>query len=254
MLEARALAFGYRGFPVGLDASFTLSAGEVVCLLGPNGCGKTTLFKTVLGLIPRQGGKVLIDGDAIEALPRQEVARRLAYVPQAHPAVFPYSVGEIVLMGRTAHRGMFASPTAEDRRRARRALDELGIEELAVRDYTRLSGGQRQLVLIARALAQESPYIVLDEPTASLDYGNQVRLLERVRSLAGAGRGLIMSTHNPDHAFALASRVLAMRDGLIVADGAPADILDAARLAEIYGVAVDVVTLADGRRITVPAA
>jgi iron complex transport system ATP-binding protein len=181
-LEARALGFGYPGKPVGRGVDLAVGVGEVVCLLGPNGSGKTTLFKTLLGLLPAQGGEVWIDGRLLESLARSEVARRVAYVRQAHAAHFPYVVLDMVIMGRTAHLGPFARPGARDHAAAMAALETLGIADLAAADYTRISGGQRQLALIARALAQAAPLIVMDEPTASLDFGNQALVLREVRA------------------------------------------------------------------------
>jgi iron complex transport system ATP-binding protein len=186
-LAARDLAIGYPGKPVGRGISSDAGPGDVLCLLGPNGSGKTTLFRTVLGLIPKQGGEVLFDGTPIGRLARAGIARRAAYVPQAHVAPFAFTAEEIVLMGRTARLGTFAQPGAEDRRAARAALDRLGILDLAGADYTRLSGGQRQLVLIARALAQAAPVLVMDEPTASLDFGNQVLVIGEIARRAGSG-------------------------------------------------------------------
>ncbi|MEL6316435.1 MAG: ABC transporter ATP-binding protein, partial [Pseudomonadota bacterium] len=214
-----------------------------------NGCGKTTLFKTLLGLIPRQGGAALLEGADVAGLDRRAVARRVAYVPQAHAAVFPYAVRDMVLMGRTAHRGLFASPGPEDRDRAEAALAELGIAHLAGRDYTRISGGQRQLALIARALAQDAPLIVMDEPTASLDFGNQIVVLREVRRLAAAGYGVVLSTHNPDHAFLCADHAHLLHDGATLAAGPPADALTAERLSRIYGAEIEVRVLEDGRRV-----
>jgi iron complex transport system ATP-binding protein len=251
-IEAEALAFGYPEHPVGRDASLSVGAGEVMCLLGPNGCGKTTLFRTLLGLLPPQGGRVLLGGEDISALPRAETARRIAYVPQAQAEMFPYTALDLVLMGRIAHRGMFAGPSKEDIAISRQALADLGIAALAERDVTRLSGGQRQLVIVARALAQAAPLIVMDEPTASLDFGNQVRVLSEVRRLAGRDIGIVLSTHDPDHAFAVATRVALMADGKIVASGPPREILTSERLRSVYGVEVSVEVLPDGRSVCSP--
>lgn len=239
-LEARDLAFGYPGHPVGEALDLTLRRGEAVCLLGPNGSGKTTLFRTLLGLLPPRAGRVLLDGRDLARWPRQDLARRLAYIPQAHAGVFPYTALDVVLMGRTPHIGRFAAPGRRDRAVAGAALDRLGIAHLAEADYTRLSGGQRQLVLLARALAQEAAYLVLDEPTASLDFGNQVLVLGELRKLRAAGLGIVLSTHAPDHAFACADRVLILGDGRLLADGTPDEVVTGPRLAQVYGVAVDV--------------
>ncbi|MGF1619352.1 MAG: ABC transporter ATP-binding protein [Rhodomicrobiaceae bacterium] len=251
-LSAENLGFGYPRFPVGRDVDLRVEPGEVYCLLGPNGCGKTTLFKTLLGLIPRQGGSVELDGDDILRLDRRTIAQRVAYVPQAHTAVFPYTVRDMVLMGRTAHRGVFSSPGAADRERTGEALDQMGIASLADRDYTKISGGQRQLALIARALAQDARLIVMDEPTASLDFGNQVLVLTQVRKLAASGLGIVLSTHNPDHALACATRVHLMANGTTQASGAPGDVLTAELLSATYGVPVAVERLASGHSVCVP--
>ena len=251
-LEARRLAFGYPGKPVGRGVDLGVGAGEVVCLLGPNGSGKTTLFKTLLGLLPAQGGKVWIDGRPLARLPRAEIARRVAYVPQAHAAHFPYTVLDMVVMGRTAHLGPFAHPGPHDYRAAMAALETLGIADLAAADYTRISGGQRQLGLIARALAQAAPLIVMDEPTASLDFGNQALVLREVRSLAAQGYGIVLSTHDPDHAFACGTDVALLHDGGLAAHGRPEVVLTAARLEAVYGVPVSIERLASGHIVCAP--
>jgi iron complex transport system ATP-binding protein len=251
-LEARALGFGYPGKPVGRDVSLALGAGEVLCLLGPNGSGKTTLFKTLLGLLPAQAGEVLIDATPLRRLARAEIATRIAYVPQAHVAHFPYTVLDMVTMGRTAHLGPFARPGAHDHAAALDALKTLGIADLADADYTRISGGQRQLALIARALAQAAPLIVMDEPTASLDFGNQALVLREIRALAAQGYGIVLSTHEPDHAFASASAVALLHGGRLVATGRPAEVLIPARLEAVYGLPVAVERLRGGHTVCVP--
>jgi iron complex transport system ATP-binding protein len=252
LIEARGLAIGYAGRAVARDIDVDVRAGEVVCLLGPNGSGKTTLFKTMLGLLHPLAGQVSICGRPIATVARRELARLVAYVPQAHASVFPYRVLDMVLMGRTAHFGLFSAPGEVDRQKAWSALEVLGIEDLADREYTRISGGQRQLALIARALAQDAPAIVMDEPTASLDFGNQVLVLREVVRLAHRGLGIVLSTHDPDHAFAIAGRVLLLHQGRVIADGAPREVLTAARLADVYGVTVTIESLPGGRLTCVP--
>jgi iron complex transport system ATP-binding protein len=240
-LEARDLDFGYRGHRVGHGVSLSVEAGQVLCLLGPNGSGKTTLFKTLLGLLPAQGGQVVLDGVDLAALPRGEVARQVSYVPQAHAAFFPFTVREVVLMGRTAHMKVFSSPSRKDRDIAQAALERLRLAALADSVYTRISGGERQLTLIARALAQNARIIVMDEPTANLDFGNQARVMDHVRALAGSGIGVLLSTHDPDQAFLCADQVAMLRAGRVAWSGSPVQAITTESLRDIYGVEVAVV-------------
>jgi iron complex transport system ATP-binding protein len=255
MLSADNLAFGYRGKPVGSGVSLDIRAGEVLCLLGPNGGGKTTLMKTLLGLLPPLGGAVRLDGEDVAAWPRRRLARIIGYVPQAHAAFFPFAVSDIVLMGRSAHVGLFAAPSRHDRAVAARALETLGIGPLHDRVYTEISGGERQLVLIARALAQEPRILVMDEPTASLDFGNQLRVLGRIAALATSGMAVVLATHDPDHVFLVGDRVALLQGGRMEAIGAPEAVITAAALKRLYGVDVQVVELPDHEtRTCVPAA
>lgn len=250
-IRASGLSIGYRDRPLATDIHVHVPRGQIVCLLGPNGSGKTTLFKTLLGLLPARVGAVDIDGVALHHLSPQEIARRIAYVPQTQGPVFPYTVEEIVLMGRTAQVGLFSAPSAIDREVAADALAQMHIKHLSTQAFTTLSGGQRQLVLIARALAQQTPYVVLDEPTASLDFGNQMKVLEQVRQLADASLGLIISTHNPDHAFAVADQVVLLDETSVSDAKPPAQQLTADRLTALYDYPIEVVTLADGRQLCV---
>ena len=254
-LAADNLAFGYRSRQVGSGVTLELGRGEVLCLLGPNGSGKTTLFKTLLGLLPPQAGRVLVDGSDAALLSRDVIARHVSYVPQAHGAFFPYTVREVVLMGRTAHLGLFSAPAARDRSAAMDALRRMGIAHLADAIYTQISGGERQLALIARALAQDARMVIMDEPTANLDFGNRVRVLERVRALAAEGIGVLLSTHDPDHAFLCADRVALLHDGELLGAGMPAMLMTEDNLERLYGVPVSLMEVksADGlRRICLP--
>jgi iron complex transport system ATP-binding protein len=252
-LAVADLAFGYRGTPIGRDVSWSIGAGEVLCLLGPNGSGKTTLLKTLLGLIPAHGGTITLDGRALTGFSRAELARRVGYVPQAHTAFFPFTVREVVLMGRAARVGLFSAPSAHDRDAARRALEALGIAHLADRTYTTISGGERQMTLIARALAQEPQILVMDEPTASLDFGNQAHVIDRVATLAAGGLAILLSTHDPDHAFACADRVALLRGGSLIALGPPQETLTAGMLKRLYGIDVTVTYVGEiGRYVCAP--
>ncbi|MHB1046481.1 MAG: ABC transporter ATP-binding protein [Thermoanaerobaculia bacterium] len=233
-LEARSLSFGYEGTPVGEGVDLDLASGEIVCLLGPNGGGKTTLFRTLLGVLPPIAGEVRVAGRPLPSWSRRERARLLGWVPQAHAGLFAFTVEDVVLMGRTARRGRFAAPSRRDHDVARSALERLGIGKLAGRVYTQVSGGERQLTLVARALAQEAAVLILDEPTASLDFGNQLRVLAEVRRLRDDGIGILMSTHQPEHALEVADRIALLEAGRIVAQGPPRETATPERLARLY--------------------
>lgn len=235
-LDLENLGFGYGHSIVGSGVTLTVGEGEVLALLGPNGAGKTTLFKTMLGLLPPREGEVRLDGVPLAGLSRTERAQRIAYVPQAHAALFPFTVLDIVLMGRAARLAPFSTPGRRDREIAAQALDRLGATHLSARPYTEISGGERQMALIARALAQEPEILVMDEPTASLDYGNQMRVLAHIRRLAGEGISVVLSTHNPDHVFMIADRVALLHDGALAAIGKPGDVLTAERLKQLYDI------------------
>lgn len=252
VLEARGLSFGFPGRTIGREVSLALGAGEVMCVLGPNGGGKTTLFRTLLGLLEAHGGEVLLQGASLEDLSRLEIARLVGYVPQGHTAYFAYTLRQFVLMGRTARVGAFAVPGASDRRVADQALESLGLAALADRPINEVSGGERQLALVARALAQEPRLLVMDEPTASLDFGNQVRVLERILALASSGIAILFSSHDPDHAFLGAHRALLLGEGRVLEAGAPREVVRADTLQRLYGVPVEVVPVAGGRHACLP--
>lgn len=236
LLEARALAIGHAGVALGAPLALSLQAGEVVCLLGPNGCGKTTLFRTLLGLLPAVAGEVRLHGRPLRGHDRAQRARLLGYVPQAAPLPFAWRVRELVGMGRAAHLGLLAAPGRADEEIADACLHELGIAALSARTVDTLSGGERQLVLVASALAQQARVLVMDEPTASLDFGNQLRILDTVRALAGRGIGVLLSTHQPQHALQVADRIALMAGGSLQALGPAPEVATPARLATLYGV------------------
>jgi iron complex transport system ATP-binding protein len=252
MLQASALSIGYQSRIVASGIDLTVQRGEVLCLLGPNGAGKTTLFKTLLGLIPALAGDVTIGGRPLGALTRTELAQSMAYVPQAQVMEFAYTVLDLVLMGRTAHLGPFSAPGARDHERAHAALADLGIADLASAEANRISGGQRQLCLVARALAQDAPLLVMDEPTASLDLGNRLLVLERVRALRAQGYGVVFSTHDPDQARELATRVAVIAEGRLAAYGTPHETLTGPTLSAVYGVEVMVERTESGRYVVAP--
>jgi iron complex transport system ATP-binding protein len=234
ILAGRDLTIGYRDRIVGQGLDVALERGTVLALLGPNGGGKTTLLKTLLGLIEPLAGEVEVDGRSLSAFPPRERARLIAYVPQAHTPTFAFTVETVVLMGRTAHGNLFARPSDDDRAIAARALERFAITHLAERPYTMISGGERQLVLLARALAQEPQFIVLDEPTASLDFGNQGKVMREIRALAAAGHGVLFTTHDPNHALRTADRAFLLRDGQRIAEGQVTEVLTRERLEALY--------------------
>lgn len=236
VLAVQGLQIGHHGQALGPAMALDVRAGEIVCLLGPNGCGKTTLFRTLLGLLPAIGGRVELAGADLLNAPREAVARQVAYVPQAHAGAFAYRVLDVVLMGRASHIGLFAQPSSADRQAAQAALQRLGVLHLAERAYTEISGGERQLVLLARALAQQTPLIVMDEPTASLDFGNQRLVLREIEALKARGVAVLLSTHQPEHALRIADRVALMGRGHLLAFGPCRQVMQPAALAELYGV------------------
>lgn len=201
-LELRDLACGYsKDKPVVKNINFQLESGDICALLGPNGVGKTTLFKTVLNLIPPLAGAVYIDGDDIARWTQKKRARYLAYVAQAHIPAFPYLVRDVAMMGRLGQTSAMGQPGRADYEVVEQALEDVGIRHLRDKAYTQISGGERQLLMIARALAQEPKILIMDEPTANLDYGNMVIVMHCVRQLSEKGLCVIFTTHMPDQAF-----------------------------------------------------
>jgi len=248
-LEARGLCIGFGERVVARGIDVALGAGSVTCLLGPNGSGKTTLLRTLLGLVRPLGGQVLLGGRALAEWRARDRARRVAYVPQSSESYFDFSVAEMVEMGRTPARGLFGAPKRSDHDAAASCLERMGIAHLAARPIHRVSGGERQLALIARALATEAPFVLMDEPTASLDFANQERVLEEIARLARAGTGVLLTTHHPDHALRIADHALLLRGGAVLAQGAAAATINSENLSALYGRHVEVAEVhsADGR-------
>jgi iron complex transport system ATP-binding protein len=240
-LEVRDMSCGWEpGRPIQRFVNFTVASGEICCVLGPNGCGKSTLFKTVLGLIPGQAGSVSFDGENIAHWSPKQLASVMAYVSQGHTPPFPYKVRDVVLLGRTNKMG-FAQPSASDYQIVDNALNDMGVYDLSDQPYTDVSGGELQLVMIARALAQQPQLLVLDEPTAALDYGNVVRVIAKVRELAKKGYGVIMTTHSPDHAFMCNSNVVLLQRNATMQFGRAVDIITERNMRDAYGVGVKIV-------------
>lgn len=229
---------GYHGIPVLSDISFSVKTGEVLSILGPNGVGKTTLFKSMLGLLRPLNGRVSIDDADIGNWSNKKKAQFIGYIPQSHVPPFPYSVRQVVVMGCVAHLGIFSSPSACDYENADRAISQLGISHLGERIYTELSGGERQMVLIARSLAQNPQILLMDEPAANLDYGNQARVLKQIQKLAGHGMIVVMTTHAPDHALLCASKVILIEQGNRVRFGTAKEIVTEENMSRAYGIDV----------------
>lgn len=250
ILELCDLSCGYGSREVLSEVSLSVDRGENLCLLGPNGVGKTTLFRTILGAITPMQGEVRVEGESVAKRSRRERARVMAYVPQAHTAPFPFKVFDVVLTGRTAHIPLTSAPSRHDEDVAQASLERMGIIGLKDRPYTEISGGERQLVLIARALAQEPRVLIMDEPSSHLDFGNQARLLSLIKNLVQEGDlAVLMSSHFPNHAFACATKVGLVKDGRLVALGPPDDVLTEDALEHIYGIPVRIL---EGHRDTDP--
>ncbi|MGC3954434.1 MAG: ABC transporter ATP-binding protein [Propionicimonas sp.] len=247
VIRADHLAFGYtKDVPVLRDVSFEVSAGEVLMILGANGCGKSTLMRVLLAERRLASGRVTLTGEDVSRLTSRELSRRVAMVFQDHNAPFPFSVIDVVAMGRTPHLPALSSPRAADVELCHEALQTVGMQHLADVPYTQISGGERQLVLIARALAQQTPLIMMDEPTSHLDYRNAAIVIRVANRLATEqGKAIVMITHLPDQAFYYPSKAALMRGGRFFAYGPSREVLTEERLSETYDMRIKVLTAVD---------
>lgn len=252
LFEFEAVTLGHGRREVLREVSLCLQPGGVTALLGPNGSGKTTLLRALLGLLPPQTGTIRFRGQNIRGIPRRALAKQIAYLPQQHRPVFPYTVAEVAQMGLLPRRGPLAPYSDADRKAVGDCLEELGLLDLAGRPYTEISGGERQLALLARAILQGADVAVMDEPEISLDYGNQRRLLARIASLAAGGRSCIFSTHVPEHALAVADRVVLLSGGRVLATGPTEAAITPEHLAIMYGIEVKLAFLEGMWRILPP--
>lgn len=252
-LVVKELNFSYGSRQVLHDISFTVADGEFLSILGCNGVGKSTLFRCLLGLLNTYSGEVSINGVDTRSLPPSKMAKLAAYIPQNCTPAFNFSVEDIVLMGTTAGLSPMRSPGKKELERVEWALDKIGIAHLRKRCFHHLSGGERQLAVIARALVQDAKLLMLDEPTASLDFGNQMLVQSQTRALADEGYTVIQTTHNPEQSYMFSDKVLAIKDGRILCHGSPAKIMNADIISQLYGINVEISSLYSDRvRICMP--
>ena len=247
-----AARLGTRAVLEGVDLA--VAPGEVVGVLGRNGVGKTTLLRVASGSLVPDAGRVLLDGRPLAAMSRRERARHVALVPQDTQVPFPFSVAELVLMGRTPHLGFLGFENAHDLEVARAALSRMGIEALADRSVLTLSGGERQLAMVARALAQEPSLLLLDEPTAFLDLRHRLEVLTVVRELAASGAAALVVSHDLGVAARFCDRLVLLGGGRVLASGPPREVLDPESLRAAFGIEAEVLTGSDGLPVVVPRA
>lgn len=226
--------------------------GQLTTILGPNGSGKSTLFKCIAGLWQPEKGEIAFGEASILNYGHQQRAKLIAVVPQDHEPPFPYSVFDAVLMGRAAHVGMFSSPSKKDRRAAEQAIEDVGIGHLRDKTYTKISGGERQMVLVARALAQEAPAMLFDEPTSHLDFRNQVLVLRKIRQIIAERRvTAVLTIHDPNAAMLFSDSVILINGGRVVAQGPPREVITEESLHAVYGIEV-VIGRINGSMVVTP--
>ena len=251
-ISIKDISFGYTDEIILKNISFDISSGEIATILGPNGSGKSTLIRLMLGFLKPINGSIEVEGSDITRISSKELALKIAYVPQIHKTAFPYNVTDIVLMGSIPHKSFFFKYSKADLTIAYEAMERLSILHLAERPYTEISGGERQLTIIARALAQGSGTFIMDEPASGLDYGNQLRLLEEIVKLSSEGYTFIKSSHSPEHVLWIADRVIMIKNGRVMADGKPEDIVTSENLYSLYGVNVTIEKVNGSLGVCVP--
>ena len=252
-LEARDLAFAYSpGTEVLSSVSLSLPPGTVTFILGANGTGKTTLLECLFGLRAPLRGQIAVQGRSLREMTARERARQIGLVPQLHEPVFEFTVQQAVLMGRAPHLNLFARPGPEDLRAAAGAMQAVGVDHLADRPYTRISGGERQLALIARGLAQGAQWLLMDEPAAHLDPHHQHQVLTAVRRLAGEGLGFAITSHLPNHALLYADQIAFLVHGKTEIQGRPETTITEHTLQAAYGMGFEIVQGTSGARAAIP--
>lgn len=252
LFEVKNISFSYEGEEIFSDISFSIDKGDVLCILGPNGTGKTTLIKCLNGLHDIDSGEILIEGKNIKKLSFREISKYIGYIPQSHVPSFPFKVLDVVIMGRAPYLNLGESPKKKDVDIAINALKTLGIDHLKDKEYTNLSGGERQLVFLARVLCQQPDILILDEPTSHLDFGNQIKLLEIIDNLASSGLSIIMSSHFPDHAFLSSTKVAILKNKEFIDFGTPDDVVTEENLKKAYSIDVKLIELDNKRKVCVP--
>ena len=252
LFEVKNISFEYEMEEIISDISFSIDKGDVLCILGPNGTGKTTLIKCLNGLHDIKSGEILINGKNMNKLSFKQISKHIGYIPQSHIPSFPFKVFDVVLMGRAPYLNLTDSPSNEDEKIAIECLETLGISYLKDKEYTNLSGGERQLVFLARVLCQKPDILILDEPTSHLDFGNQIKFLEIIENLAKKGLAVIMSSHFPDHAFLSSNKVAILKDKNFIDFGNPEMVITEENLKEAYSIDVKIIELDDERKICIP--
>ena len=253
ILEINRGEFSYNGEKMIFeDVNLSLEEGDVLCILGPNGTGKSTLIKCINGLLKLNHGKILLNDQNIYSMNKTDLAKIIGYIPQSHHSTFAFSVFDVVLMGRAPHLNLTSVPGEKDYKIAEEALKSLEILHLKDKTYTEISGGERQLVLIARVLAQQPKILLLDEPTSHLDFGNQIRTLEVINELSKRGLSVIMTSHFPDHAFLSSNKVAIMNHGTIMEMGTPEDVITEDNMKDAYGIDVKILKVDEHRKACIP--
>ena len=250
--DLKNLRFAYSNVKRNIldNVSLTLDEGEILCILGPNGAGKTTLLNCMAGLLKPNEGEIFLCGKKMSSMTFREIAQKISYVQQSHNPVFSYPVLHYVTMGRAPQIGLFRKPSAKDKQAAWDALAILGITHLAYKPYTEISGGERQQATIARAIVLEPKAILFDEPTAHLDYGNQLRVLKVIKDMANRGFSVVMTTHNPDHALLLGGTVAILNREGHLEIGNYKEIITEERLQGLYNTKIRLLTVPESTRLT----